>query len=151
MQSHMHARGDERDESNRGFFSFFLSLSLFESEDDRRSSLPRSRIAPKPAAISASIAAKQQNLMHLYAQPSTSRQFHSNAKPLLTSFSSSTGNVGATSKAPKISQFDGDAFRNHPHSSSQESNISHSDHSGGSGATLPLEDDDHDPIDYADA
>lgn len=127
-------------------FSFFL----FESEDDRWSSLPRPRIVTNPAAISTPTAANEQNLMHLYAQPSTSREFHSNAPPLLPPFSSS---AGAISKAPKISQLDGDAFKNHPHSSSQESNISHSDHSGGSEATLPLDDDDNhdDPIDYADA
>lgn len=92
--------------------------------------------------------------MHLYAQPSTSRQFHSNAPPLLTSFSLSTGNVGVTSNAPKISQLEGERFKNSVHSSSQESNNSHSDHSGGSGDTLPLDDDDNnddDPIDYADA
>lgn len=86
--------------------------------------------------------------MHLYAQPSTSRHFNSNALPLLTSFSASARNVGAASKTPKISQLEGDKFKNSPHSSSQESNNSHSDHSGGSGATLPLDDD---PIDYADA
>lgn len=130
----------------------FFCVFLFESEDDRWSSLPRPKIATEPAATSCSIASNEQNLMHLYAQPSTSRHFHSNAPPLLTSFSSSAGNVGAASKTPKINQLEGDKFKNSPHSSSQESNNSHSDHSGGSGATLPLhEDNDDDPIDYADA
>lgn len=147
-----HASTRSRDKRNNRFFSFFFCVFLFESEDDRWSSLPRSKPTTKPAAVSTSIAANNQNCMHLYAQPSTSRQFHSNAPPLLTSFSSSAGNIGAVSKAPKISQFEGDKFKNSPHSSSRESNNSHSDHSGGSGATLPLDDcNGDDPIDYADA
>lgn len=146
-----HARTRSRNKRSNRSFSFFC-VFLFESEDDRWSSLPRPKPATKPAAISTSIAANNQNCMHLYAQPSTSRQFHSNAPALLTSFSSSAGNISAVNKTPKISQIEGDKFKNSPHSSSRESNNSHSDHSGGSGVTLPLDDcDGDDPIDYADA
>lgn len=130
----------------------FLSLFFHESEDDRWSSLPRPRIAAEPVIANTSEAANEQNFMHLYAQPSTSRQFHTNGAEALKTFGTSAGNVSAAvNKPPKISQIEDDdtSFMHQPLSSSQESNISHSDHSGGSEATLPLDDDD--PIDYADA
>lgn len=126
-------------------FSFLLCFS-FESEDDRWSSLPRPKITTEPTPSTSIAANTKQNLLQLYAQPSTSRQFQSNASPF-----SSTCADATHRQTPKISKLDGDKFKNSPHSSSQESNNSHSDHSGGSGATLRLDGDDNDSIDYADA
>lgn len=66
------------------------------------------------------------------ASPSTSSNFR-------------TPNRSSTSRKIPKNIMSGSKFRNSYHSSSQESN-SHSDHSGGSGATLKMDD-----IDFADA
>lgn len=85
---------------------------------------------------------------HLYAQPSKSamRANHVNNQPAEASTSSSFSNVNRI--LPKTSCLGENRFKNsRAHSSSQESNNSHSDHSGASGVTLPLDE----PIEYADA
>lgn len=93
---------------------------------------------------------------HLYAKPSTSAKHRNNnnnnniaqQQQHLPSSIPRDDPVASTSYAsdkfqlPKIS-----SFKNSAHSSSQESNNSHSDYSGGSGVTLPLDE----PIEYADA
>lgn len=82
---------------------------------------------------------------HLYAKPSksASRSNQGNCQPEPSTSSSFTT---ANHNLPKISNLGG-MFKNSTHSASQESNNSHSDHSGASGVTLPLDE----PIEYADA
>lgn len=80
---------------------------------------------------------------HLYAQPSTSAKHRKNQ----TSDTTVTPNTSFSNEnriLPKISDL-GETFKNSVHSTSIESNNSHSDHSGASGITLPLD------IEYVDA
>ncbi|XP_031628449.1 uncharacterized protein LOC116344162 [Contarinia nasturtii] len=83
---------------------------------------------------------------HLYALPSksVSRPNQASCLPTIEASTSSAFSNNKNRSLPKISL--GEKFKNSAHSSSQESN-SHSDHSGASGVTLPLDE----PIEYADA
>lgn len=84
---------------------------------------------------------------HLYALPSKSVSRPNQASCLPGTIEASTSSAFSNNNRslPKISSI-GEKFKNSAHSSSQESN-SHSDHSGASAVTLPLDE----PIEYADA
>lgn len=82
---------------------------------------------------------------HLYALPSKSVLRTNQDSYLAGVASTSTAIPNSNRNLPKISL--GERFKNSVHSSSQESNNSHSDHSGASGVTLPLDE----PIEYVDA
>lgn len=83
------------------------------------------------------------DIIDLYTQPSTSRQSINKDSRTEAIASTSAGLTNFTNNTiPKISA-SGESFRNSIHSSSQESNHSHSDHSGGSGVTLRIDE----PID----
>lgn len=99
--------------------------------------------SPRPVANSIS---KDFDPSHLYALPSKSAVRSTPTTSLQKPAEASTSSAflhNRNNNLPKISCL-GEKFKNSAHSSSQESNNSHSDHSG---ATLPLDE----PIEYADA
>lgn len=91
------------------------------------------------------ISNKEFDPSHLYALPSKSVLRPNHAKCHQPKGEAST-NTGLSNSRPKIISL-GEKFKNSAHSSSQESNNSHSNHSGASDVTLPLDE----PIEYADA